>query len=318
MGIVEADVGVREADPGQVFGDRPEMWVDASSPKQSFLRIRVRGVRGRRVASARLTLEAAAASAAASDSGGRIHPIGDCAWDEAVTTWVSRPVIDGPVIDERGPVAPGDRVVFDLTAAITADGVYCFAIESVSSDGTTYHAREATGGRPEVTLEIDTPCGGDADCDDGNPCTADACDVATGACRAIPTADGAACASGVCCQGACRAPACSVDPDCDDGEACTIDVCVDAATCTAACSHLWAACGATDGCCGPACDAGGDPDCVASVCGDGVCAGTAGGESCFTCLADCRCQGKDCVKACCGDGACTANENGRTCPADCR
>ncbi len=317
VGVVEADVGVRETDPGQAFGDGPEMWVDASAPKQTFLRIRVSGVRGRRVASAHLALQVATASAAASDSGGRIHAIGDCVWDELVTTWVSRPVIDGSVIDDQGPVAPGDRVTFDLTTAVAADGVYCVAIDSISSDGTTYYSREAAGGRPEVTLELDTPCGRDADCDDADPCTADACDVGTGACRAIPTVDGTACAGGVCCQGVCRVSTCTVDADCDDGEACTAEACVDAGICTATCSYLWAACGAADGCCGPACDVADDSDCRTSVCGDGLCAGAAAGENCFTCRADCRCQGKDCTQACCGDGVCTGSENARTCAADC-
>ena len=53
------------------------------------------------------------------------------------------------------------------------------------------------------------------DCDDGDPCTADACDPFTGGCASIP-------AAGV--DGCCGGPA-----DCDDGDPCTADTCTDSA-----------------------------------------------------------------------------------------
>jgi len=72
------------------------------------------------------------------------------------------------------------------------------------------------------------PCADDAGCDDGNPCTVDAC--RGGFCDDEPVADGTACGDGDACNGietcaggeCTRAPA----PDCDDGDPCTRDVCV--------------------------------------------------------------------------------------------
>lgn len=107
-----------------------------------------------------------------------------------------------------------------------------------------------------------TPCALDIDCDDGNECTADACDLATGRCAYSAVADDSPCAGGICCGGACAAPACSADADCaDDGDTCTTEQCAGAGTCAAACEAVWAACDAADGCCGPACTFPADVDC---------------------------------------------------------
>jgi hypothetical protein len=54
-----------------------------------------------------------------------------------------------------------------------------------------------------------------------------------------------------------------------------------------------------------------------SGCGDGVCAGQANGEDCFSCPADCRCFGKECDKACCGNDICEKFEKTKSCPVDC-
>lgn len=74
-------------------------------------------------------------------------------------------------------------------------------------------------------------------CDDGDPCTADACDAATGCVHTrVPGCCGAdadcgdpcaghACTGGTCAQGA--------PPSCDDGDACTTDTCIGGAGCVA-------------------------------------------------------------------------------------
>jgi hypothetical protein len=66
-----------------------------------------------------------------------------------------------------------------------------------------------------------------ADCDDGNPCTSDVCDSATGACATTPLT-GVSCDDGDPCTptSACEDGACvGVGAPCDDGLACTLDVC---------------------------------------------------------------------------------------------
>jgi hypothetical protein len=96
-------------------------------------------------------------------------------------------------------------------------------------------------------------CEFDSDCQDGNPCTDDACDQvsglcsnppnfntcddgnectlsdtcdASGLCSGLPASDGDSCSGGgFCCGAQCVVPACMVDVDCDDGDFCTLDAC---------------------------------------------------------------------------------------------
>ena len=75
--------------------------------------------------------------------------------------------------------------------------------------------------------------GAPPNCDDGNVCTNDSCDAATGACINTPNDvacdDGTACTFGdVCLNAVCD----GVDVDCEDGNPCTSSNCDPAAGCT--------------------------------------------------------------------------------------
>ena len=72
-----------------------------------------------------------------------------------------------------------------------------------------------------------------AECDDGNPCTLDACDATTG-CAHTARSDGTACDPGVCGTAAsCQGGACLVreGKSCDDDNPCTLDACDPLAGC---------------------------------------------------------------------------------------
>lgn len=79
---------------------------------------------------------------------------------------------------------------------------------------------KTTGATPAGQCRFGPPgqhcCDEDSDCDDGNPCTYDSCDVAggqdRGSCAYTPPADGSCCL---------------YHGDCDDGEAATVDRCVE-------------------------------------------------------------------------------------------
>jgi len=92
-------------------------------------------------------------------------------------------------------------------------------------------------------------------CEDGNACTADACDPASG-CINLPVAatctDGSACTVGDSCAGGACVPGVL---NCDDGNVCTDDACAAAGTC----AHVpnSATCGANAGCAAAATCAGG-------------------------------------------------------------
>ena len=61
-------------------------------------------------------------------------------------------MIDTNPLDAQGAVVRGQTVDFDVTEAIVGDGVYCFALDSRSSDGVEYRSREAGAGGPELLI----------------------------------------------------------------------------------------------------------------------------------------------------------------------
>src|SRR5439155_10101647 len=71
----------------------------------------------------------------------------------------TQPAIDGPVLAVLGAVAQGQTVDFDVTPAIAGDGVYCFALDTISTDSALYSSREATVGTPQVAVTAVCPCG---------------------------------------------------------------------------------------------------------------------------------------------------------------
>jgi hypothetical protein len=223
-GTVEADAHVVSSDPARNFGTQPILQVDANTAREAFFRIRVTGIGTHSVLSAKLRLQTGSASTAPSPSGGRIHQISNCTWDERTVTWNTRPTIDGPVLVTVGAVTANQFVDLDLTSVITGDGVYCFGMDSLSSDGVDYRSREATSGRPVVLLTTGTPpapvCGDNAINQPSEQCDGTAAGTCTAGCRADCTCvpppvcgdgainqpseqcDGAASAA---CPGACRA-----------------------------------------------------------------------------------------------------------------
>jgi hypothetical protein len=152
--VVEADVSVRRREPDERFGARFLLEVDGDTPKEAFLRMRLSGVGDRRITRATLRLQVASADNAESDSGGRIHAITSCDWNERTMTWRTRPPIDGPVLDSVGEVDRKDVVEFDVTTVVGGDGVYCFALDSRSEDGTRYNSREGRDKPPEFEVEV--------------------------------------------------------------------------------------------------------------------------------------------------------------------
>jgi len=162
VGTVVADTYVQSDMPTTNFGTKPQLFVDngvASNPgttgvQRTFLRVNVSGVGARAVSSAHLTLQVANATNANSVTGGSIHAITSCSWSETAMTWNTQPAIDGPALATLGAVAIGQVADFDVTAAIPGDGVYCFAIDTASTDSAIYNSREGALQRPAVTIQV--------------------------------------------------------------------------------------------------------------------------------------------------------------------
>src|SRR5207244_4134628 len=108
--------------------------------------------------------------------------------------------------------------------------------------------------------------GAPPNCDDGNVCTTDGCNPATGCTHtnnSNPCGDGNACTTNdTCSGGTCVGGA---PPNCDDGNVCTTDGCNPAAGCTHTNNPnpclVGTACTTNDTCSGGTCVGGAPPNC---------------------------------------------------------
>src|SRR5207253_4409351 len=157
---VTADALVNISSPTANSGASKILTADASPVKRTFLRINVTGMGTHPVHSAKLHLQVASATGSNSNSGGQMHAVSDCSWGEKTITWNNQPAM-GPVLSTAGKCALKQPVEFDVTSAIHGDGVYCFALDSTSTDNVNYNSREATTGKPSVALIVapDRGCG---------------------------------------------------------------------------------------------------------------------------------------------------------------
>ncbi|TMA61845.1 MAG: DNRLRE domain-containing protein, partial [Deltaproteobacteria bacterium] len=162
VGTVVADTYIQSDLPTTNFGTKPQIFVDngvASNPgttgvQHTFLRVSVSGVGASHVSSAHLQLQVANVTNSGSVIGGAIHAITGCSWDELTMTWNTAPPIDGPALVTLGVVATGQLADFDVTPAIPGDGVYCFAIDTTSTDSAIYNSREGSGLKPALVLQV--------------------------------------------------------------------------------------------------------------------------------------------------------------------
>jgi hypothetical protein len=78
-----------------------------------------------------------------SDSGGSIYLVsndyrGGGLWDESGLTWSNAPEISGDALSSVAAVETGDWVEFDVTAAVTGNGTYSFALANGSKNAVDY------------------------------------------------------------------------------------------------------------------------------------------------------------------------------------
>lgn len=141
---LEADAYVAAATPTTGYGASSLLASDQSPLEESYLRFRVTGLTAP-PAHARLRLLVTDPSS----DGPAVH-LADNAWSEATVTWNDRPALTGPALADLGAAALGAVVEYDVTAAITGDGVYTFALVATSTSGFGVSSRE--GGTPPVLV----------------------------------------------------------------------------------------------------------------------------------------------------------------------
>ncbi len=78
-------------------------------------------------------------------------------WNEGALTSGNAPAVAGAPLATLGPVAPNQAVAFDVTGAISGNGVVSFAITSTSGNQVKYYTKE---GSVSPQLEVNTGSGG--------------------------------------------------------------------------------------------------------------------------------------------------------------
>jgi hypothetical protein len=145
----EADARVEQANPTLNFGQR-SLRTDGGVGEavESYLRFDVSGLSGP-VESARLRLFADTPSL----HGPEVYTA-SADWTESAVTWETRPARGDEALDAAVAVGDDGWVEYDVTAAVTGDGTYTFALAQPGRDGVDFRSRESTL-RPELVLVSD-------------------------------------------------------------------------------------------------------------------------------------------------------------------
>jgi PKD repeat protein len=146
----EADTWVDASRATSSFGSSTQMRVDTSPASQSFLRFRVAGLAGRQIRGARLRLY----QRDSSRTGGRVFAMSSTSWLESMT-WNTRPAIDGGQLASFGAVSAGSYYEVALApGTVTGEGALSLAMDSTSSDGSTWGTREYTQ-KPQLLVDVE-------------------------------------------------------------------------------------------------------------------------------------------------------------------
>ena len=147
--ITNADSYVRDASPTSNYGTNVQLWVDSGTNEnyEGYLMFTVSGVAGSvqsatlRVYSTSGTVDAPAVYATTSS------------WTEAGITWNTRPAPTSGVLDDKGAIATGVWVEYNITPLVTGDGTYSFVLVTTSTEAVSFSSREGSQ-PPQLVLKI--------------------------------------------------------------------------------------------------------------------------------------------------------------------
>jgi PKD repeat protein len=141
------DAYVRVSFPDENTGSQTTLRTYKGDQTMSYLKFSVAGITGP-VSSVKLRLYVTDPS----DVAGSIYAVGDTTWTEGSITWTTRPGV-GSLLGAGGAAPTGAWVEFDLGAAISANGVYTFALKDGGSDAVRYSSKEGSK-PPELVVSF--------------------------------------------------------------------------------------------------------------------------------------------------------------------
>ncbi|RPI95016.1 MAG: DNRLRE domain-containing protein [Chloroflexi bacterium] len=153
-----ADARVSEASPTNNYGNATTLLIDSGSgsAQNGFIRFDASGISGS-IQSARLRVFC---TTNGTNNGPAAYLAGNT-WTESGSggvTWNTQPALLSGAFDNKGAIGTSTWVEFDVTALVSGNGTYTFAMVADGSDGVTFSSREGTM-PPQlvVTLDMDTP-----------------------------------------------------------------------------------------------------------------------------------------------------------------
>ncbi|MCG8606958.1 IPT/TIG domain-containing protein, partial [bacterium] len=149
------DSFVRSTEPNKNYGDDDELRAKLSSTDyDSYLKFNVSGIVGS-IVSAKIRLLVINGSS----QGGDLYLVSNnyestsVPWEEMGLIWNNAPTISGTPLSSIGSVAVGDTAEFDVASAVSADGIYSFAITNGVSDAAKYDPKEGNVA-PRLEIEL--------------------------------------------------------------------------------------------------------------------------------------------------------------------
>ena len=150
------DAYVRSTDPIDNFGGENELRVRSSSDLQTvaYLKFNVNGLSGS-VQSAKVRLYVMNGG----NDAGSIYPTSNnyltepTEWEELSLNWSNAPIVAGSALSTLTTATNGAWVEFDVTAAITGNGVFSFAIKNGTDDRISYGAKESNN-PPQLVVQM--------------------------------------------------------------------------------------------------------------------------------------------------------------------
>jgi hypothetical protein len=134
-----ADAYTFKNSPFSNFGSATTLLVDASPAARTYLKFPVTGIGSKTIVSAKLRLYAVDPS----DVGGRLHRVPSTTWSESTIRWYNAPAYNATILGTIGSVVVNTWYELDVKSQITGDGTVSFALESASTNGADYRARES-------------------------------------------------------------------------------------------------------------------------------------------------------------------------------
>ncbi|MBK7453902.1 MAG: DNRLRE domain-containing protein [Anaerolineales bacterium] len=147
--IASADSYVRDASPTSNYGMNVQLWVDSGTNEnyEGHLMFTVSGV-SEPVQSATLRVY----STSSTVDGPAVYATTNN-WTETGITWNTRPARTSAGLDDKGAIATGVWVEYNVTALMTGDGSYSFVLVMTSTDAISFSTHEGSQ-PPQLILKI--------------------------------------------------------------------------------------------------------------------------------------------------------------------